>query len=602
MLTNSESTLNLLEDIMTEGLICIDNQGIIQLYSDKAKEIFGIKTRNTVTHPPGKIQPKDLVIMIDYAFSLDDGALTSDDLSILGIHEPKLEANDLFFAVGLYKSYEHTPFYRVVKPEELKSYQYNVIFQGQRISLEADTKEKHLTIKVNDQSYSMNYIHSLGFIVILDGNTFELKFCQDNGYTAREESIGDLLREKSFLGKGPEYSDFTVIGKSLDKVHHSESMIQKFLDAARGKEAPFKEQFEIINGVPTICSSYHITVDGKIVGAALKVEDISKVRQVIEERNNLIEELDVANRRLFEHRVLDSCFPKLVGTSKSIQDIKRLALRASESDLPVFLSGESGTGKSLIASLIHKASGRKNDPFIHIYCGSRDERELTEELFGSKNQMSAIERAQSGTLFLDEIEALTDAMQFRLFRILEEGTFRSFIGTEKKNRLRLITATKKNLEKEILAGNFRDDLYYKIHILPIWLSPLRDRKEDLRDLTNEFLKSYPKKQMTTEAFHMLLNYDWPGNIRELENIIIRSALFSTNNLIFSKDLQVQLMPQPEVSLSKRSFREEMEAFEKQLLENALYRAKGDKKLAMEELKLSKTTFYEKLRRFSIEVK
>ncbi len=248
-------------------------------------------------------------------------------------------------------------------------------------------------------------------------------------------------------------------------------------------------------------------------------------------------------------------FDEFVAESQKMKEIISLIPRVANSDASVLLLGESGTGKELIARLIHEASSRKNRNFIAISCAALPETLIESELFGyergafsgaEKRKFGKFELADKGTLFLDEIGDLPLSVQVKLLRVLQEFTFeRLGSNTPIKVDVRLVCATNQDLKKKIAEGKFREDLYYRINVVTITIPPLRERKEDIKPLVGHFIKKFAKiahkqvKGITKEALNRLIRYDWPGNIRELENIIERALVLCRSELIGTEDIPIQ---------------------------------------------------------------
>jgi two-component system response regulator GlrR len=237
----------------------------------------------------------------------------------------------------------------------------------------------------------------------------------------------------------------------------------------------------------------------------------------------------------------------IVGESKKMKEIMGQVIQAAKTDSNIYVYGESGTGKELIAKNLHVASSRRNFPFLAINCAAIPETLLESELFGSeagaftgatRSRKGVFALAHKGTLFLDEISEMPSTMQAKLLRVLETKEFRP-LGSEKvvKVDARIIVASNKNLEEEVKKGTFREDLFYRIHVISIALPPLRDRKEDITLLARHFLAKHSEamgkkiKGFTAGALQKLFSYDWPGNIRELENAIESAVAFSGRNKI-----------------------------------------------------------------------
>src|SRR3989304_121203 len=250
-------------------------------------------------------------------------------------------------------------------------------------------------------------------------------------------------------------------------------------------------------------------------------------------------------------------FGNIIGKSKSMKDIFKVVKQTADSKSTALIMGESGTGKELISRAIHYNSNRVNYPFVTINCAAIPETLIESELFGHEKGAftNAIERklgrfevAHQGTLFLDEIGELSLATQAKILRFLEEKEFNRVGGSKTiKVDVRLITATNKDLNQMIKKGSFREDLYYRINVVPIVIPPLRERKEDISILIDHFVKKYNKennknvKGRGKEGLDLMMNYDWPGNVRELENLIERVIALTSNEYIQANELPFSLL-------------------------------------------------------------
>jgi transcriptional regulator with GAF, ATPase, and Fis domain len=238
----------------------------------------------------------------------------------------------------------------------------------------------------------------------------------------------------------------------------------------------------------------------------------------------------------------DDPLPGIVGTSPAMREVYRLTRLVAPSRASVLLVGETGTGKEVIARAIHQLSPRADGPYVRVNCGALSESLLESELFGHvkgaftgaiDNKTGRFEAAHGGTIFLDEISSMSPKLQVKLLRVLQERELER-VGESRTIRVdtRVIAATNQLLEDEIEAGRFRDDLYYRLNVVPIFLPPLRERREDIPALARFFLERYSEEnrretpELTTEVMKMLLGYDWPGNVRELENCIERAVVLS----------------------------------------------------------------------------
>jgi two-component system response regulator PilR (NtrC family) len=249
-------------------------------------------------------------------------------------------------------------------------------------------------------------------------------------------------------------------------------------------------------------------------------------------------------------------FGKIVGNSPGMIRIYEMIRQVAKTRTNILVTGESGTGKEFIAKAIHEQSDRRNNPFVAVNCGGIPESLMESELFGHKkgaftgatqDKKGLFEIAHNGTIFLDEIGELSLSLQVKILRAVQERVFKCVGGTSDISvDIRIISATNKNLEEEVIAGNFREDLFYRLNVIQIKVPPLRDRKSDLKALAQYFLEKYAKetgKEMTkisSYAIDLLNKYDFPGNIRELENLIERSVALSTTNIILPESLSISI--------------------------------------------------------------
>jgi transcriptional regulator with PAS, ATPase and Fis domain len=332
--------------------------------------------------------------------------------------------------------------------------------------------------------------------------------------------------------------------------------------------------------------------------------------------------LILKNREEFQEigeRSVDLAKPLLGGQSKTFRHILNLIDRVKNSYAPVFISGESGTGKELVAKAIHENGTRRNGEFVAVNCGAIPEFLLESELFGHvkgafsgavKDKPGLIEEADGGTFFLDEIGDLSLHLQAKLLRLLQEKEIRR-IG-ENKPRLinvRFISATNKNIEKEIERENFREDLYYRLKIIAIELPPLRERREDLLFFLNHFLEKYctemkrERAYFSPRALELLLNYSWPGNIRELQNEIQRCLVFAgEDDFIKEECISLKINPHRECfTASSYGFFQARAEFEKRFLNQALARWNSNRARTAEEIGLSRQGLFKLIKKHDINV-
>src|SRR5580704_14136892 len=301
-----------------------------------------------------------------------------------------------------------------------------------------------------------------------------------------------------------------------------------------------------------------------------------------------MESLEQENRRLQDEISLEH---NMVGDSPRIRDVYQFIARVAPRDTTVLIFGESGTGKELVARAIHRTSGRANKPCVAINCAALAESLLKSELFGHEKgaftgaiaqKKGKLEIAEGGTVFLDEIGELAPLLQAKLLRVLQEREFERVGGTRTiKLDVRLITATNRDLEEEVKAGRFREDLYYRLNVVSLRMPSLRDRRSDISLLASYFAAKSAKRSNRTvlgispQARACLMNYDWPGNVRELENAIERAVVLGSSELILPEDLPESILEKAEPAISAvNAFHDAVRETKRQLIINAVEQARG----------------------------
>ncbi|MBN1366275.1 MAG: sigma-54-dependent Fis family transcriptional regulator [Syntrophaceae bacterium] len=298
---------------------------------------------------------------------------------------------------------------------------------------------------------------------------------------------------------------------------------------------------------------------------------------------------------------------------KIFETIKKVA----DTSTNILILGESGTGKELVARAIHENSSRSKMPFVAINSGGIPENLLESELFGYMkgsftgayaDRQGFFEMAKGGTIFFDEIGELSPSLQVKLLRVVQEKTFRRIGGAEDiKVDVRIISATNKNLQERVKNGEFREDLYYRLNVIPIYIPPLRERREDIPLLINIFIEKYSQlldkeiRNISSYAMELLMNYDFPGNIRELQNIIERGVAMESSNIILPESLTIGI-PKFDIDISDSGIdlNAELDKIEKLLIEKALQKTKGSKKKAAELLKITFDSLRHRIEKLDID--
>jgi Nif-specific regulatory protein len=348
--------------------------------------------------------------------------------------------------------------------------------------------------------------------------------------------------------------------------------------------------------------------------AGLIANDIKRRREIHAEAAALEDE----RKRLLSELQLASRPENMVGDSASMRPVYARIRQVAEADTTVLIRGESGTGKELVAAAIHYLSSRSRGPFVKVNCSALSEGLLESELFGHEKgaftsalfaRAGRFEEADGGTLFLDEIGDFSPAVQVKLLRTIQEREFER-VGSNKTIRVnvRLVAATNRDLEVLMKAGQFRADLFYRINVFPVFLPPLRERKDDVLALANHFSKKFAERmkksvrRITTSAINMLMAYHWPGNVRELENCMEHAVLLSHDGVIHGRDLPPTLqMPATLRDDADGSLRSNVAQLERDMLVDALKRASGNVSAAGRELGVGERMVRYKIRKFAIDL-
>jgi PAS domain S-box-containing protein len=412
-----------------------------------------------------------------------------------------------------------------------------------------------------------------------------------------------------------------VIGKhATADIYEGESMhirVLKTRRAVRGvkmRVGPKKKEV-IVNVAPII-------VDGRLKGSVGIIHDVSEIKQLTEELNRA--------RQIIRTIEAKYTFADIIGHSEDMQLSIEQAKLSAKTPATILLRGESGTGKELFAHAIHDASDRKYNKFVRVNCAAISESLLESELFGYEEgafsgakrggKRGLFEEANNGSIFLDEIGELTASLQAKLLRVLQEKEIIRVGGTKPVSlNVRVIAATNRNLEKAISTGNFRGDLYFRLNRMPIYIPPLRKRKEDMQQLAEHVIRKINLEYgrniegITTQALSRLLQFDWPGNVRELENILGRTIIFMKSNetlideqhlpdfLETSRNLDAEVVTNIKgVPDSSEPLAELMDRYEREIIKKTLKVNAGNKTNTAKKLGISVRSLYYKIDKYNLD--
>ncbi|SDP83054.1 sigma-54 interaction domain-containing protein [Desulforhopalus singaporensis] len=359
----------------------------------------------------------------------------------------------------------------------------------------------------------------------------------------------------------------------------------------------------------------HVDLQYLTVLSSIIAQTVVRIQKVNKETQELYTENQKLKRELSEKNKIND----IVGNSSRMQDVYEMIHRVVDSSATVLLRGESGTGKTLVAKALHYNGKRKDKPFIVVNCSALPETLLESELFGhekgaftgaSDRKIGRFEQAQGGTLFLDEIGDISNSVQVKLLNVVQERTFQRLGSTEQIScDVRLVAATNRDLEAAVAEKNFREDLYYRLNVFPVYMPPLRERRTDILLIAEFFLEKYAREnnkkivRISTSAIDMMVQYHWPGNVRELQNCIERAVLICDGDTIKG----IHLPPSLQISESSKkdnpySLSVAVENFEKELIIEGLKRNNGNQTRTAKDLDTSLRIINYKIHQYNIDPK
>jgi PAS domain S-box-containing protein len=410
-----------------------------------------------------------------------------------------------------------------------------------------------------------------------------------------------------------------VLGRRLDQIEPKAAAIQ-VMRSSRVEHS--KPSYLHSLGIHVVGSVFPLYQDDDVIGCVSIFNNVSEIEYLHAELQRTRGVADYLQEELNQREQLPLSFQEYIGHNSRLGETLRLAATVAKTDSTVLILGESGVGKEVLARAIHNSSRRSDKPLIKVNCAAIPEALLESELFGFEDgaftgakkggKLGKFELAHAGTIFLDEIGDMSMSMQAKLLRVLQEREFERVGGTKSlKVDIRIIAATNRNLQQMVDDGTFRRDLYYRLNIVPLNLLPLRERKDDIPALAKHFLKNYyhdleQEITLSSETLQVLKEHDWPGNIRELQNVLEHASILCSGGHISVRHLPAYLhtgtMETTQTEQDKKYvLKEAVAKVERELITAALLNNNNNRSHAMQELGISRRAFYEKLRRYKIEV-
>ena len=397
-----------------------------------------------------------------------------------------------------------------------------------------------------------------------------------------------------------------MFGTDVDSMDITDAgQVRKVMEAGKG----YTENEEIfkVDG-----RQHHFIVTVKPFSSADEIDGVVVSFRDIEEAQKLVYN--------FNTRAIKNTVDDIIGTSEKIMTAKKQALITARGNSTVLITGESGTGKEMFAKAIHYASARSDSPFVTVNCGAIPENLLESELFGyekgaftganEKGKVGKFELADGGTIFLDEIGDMPLHLQVKILHVLQNMRFERVGGNKSIIvDVRVIAATNKDLEKLIEEGGFREDLYYRLSVIPLSIPPLRERRDDIKMLMYHFLKKYNTfmnrkiSGFSPEVEELYINHDWPGNVRELENAVEYGTNMAFGSIINIEEVPVRILKKEEEIVKFKNLdkplAEQIKLYEKEIITKKLKQHNGVKETVARELGLSRATLYRKLSELDI---
>lgn len=607
--------MDILQSIMessSQAMFVLDTEGNITHINQNAKKQFGLVNHCHAAHAAGCLSDGDIVILADTFLGDDDGSLQPRELSAMGVRDKKIQTGDAVLAVGLYRVPGSCGVYKYLRSRDITDqFSLETEFEGFAIRISIGGQEREAKVTVDGEAYPLPYFMSIAQLVAIDSRTRKVKFWEEKGYSARKESVGNLFRGAGFAAKSPE-SEINVVGYHYQNFFEGRAFDEDIRRVMTGQANRYDDREYEVNGYALVASMLPVMDGEKVAGVIVRFRNVEYMKDTILERNTAIRSAERKYRESERLNFLDesNAFSSLFGNSTAMASVKRRAFKLSQLDCNMLITGESGTGKSFLADAVCRAQRRKG-PFVTVDCSTITPTLFESEMFGyvggaftganPKGKAGFFEEANGGTIFLDEIGEIPLNIQSKLLNVIQNKVF-CRVGSTKQVPVdvRILAATNRNLKQEVATGRFRQDLYYRLSAFTIELPPLRNCREDIyfiiENLMEKIRQNYgmPEKCLSGEAFSKLLHYDWPGNIRELENVLESAVVLSDTDIIYGEHIHLEGAP------VQMTLRERLKEEERKIIQESLQQNRGNRAQTMKDLGLSKTVFYGKLREYSIE--
>jgi len=539
------------------------------------------------------IEKNDVVILVESSFKKNK-EYDNKDLGFIGIKN-ELKNTDSFIVIGNYRNKEVQPIFK----SDAEYLNINTIFCGTEIFAEMSSTQNHCLVKVNNIDIKCNLEEFTNQLILI--NEEGIKYFRDECRQSRLNKISDILN-------GFKFNEYI---KYIDNINIQNLVQADIADSLINNIEPEGELYIKLHNSYIRAAKMSLGRKSGIYHMFM-IEDQQDIFESINLKINKYDNLEERNK---DNKIISEFISsyKILGQNENTSKVKNLLKKASTTNITIMLLGESGTGKTFVAHEIHKNSKRHNEAFIHVNCASIPYNLIESELFGYSEgaftgakkggKKGFFELADRGTIFLDEIAEMPIELQGRLLEVIQNKTFYRVGGTEKIHiDVRLIAATNKNLKNLISENKFREDLYYRINVFPIELPPLRERMTDLYVIVSKLLPDICSRMevepliLSPEAFEKMKTYDWPGNIRELENILEKAIIMSEGKFIKPEDILINEKINKTGNMTLKEMKEE---YEKDIIIDTLNKFNGEKIKTAKYLGLGRTSLFEKIKKYDI---
>ena len=583
---------------MTMGCFALKDNDKVVIRDGCLVDFMRADPREVCWHREGKLQINDIVIYVG------DRAAESGLDRIPDLDVPADAAEDGCIEVIIFK-YGNRDYVPFCKKTDIKSAGItektlaDTIYSAEKIKITASREDGRvfITFHVNDRQKTRQELGKAGALLIIKNEGIGFFSSPEN----TSETLKAVLAGEAY-GAYYDYGEPVSMGEFFD-----ENICAAIRDINRQDDPVIFEH----EGKP---AAVMMLLDKRDENERIyQIGDEKGFLEDIRRRTGVYDELYFKN----EIKTADNepgCEARLRGCGKIIEEINKKLDKVCRKNVTIVLTGESGTGKTFLARQIHKNSRRSEGPFINVNCAVISYNLIESELFGYEDgaftgarrggKPGYFELAKGGTLFLDEISELPFLLQGKLLEVLQEGTFYRVGGTRKiSSDVRLITATNKDLEKMVKNGSFREDLYYRINVFPINLPPLKERISDLYSIIGDTLPDICERleidnlMLTNPALEKMKKYSWPGNIRELENVLEKAAVMAEGSFIREEDI---VLDTPVGRIYPETLKEKLAEYEKEIIKSEYEKFNGNRRKMAEALGISKTNLFDKLNRYGIE--